>query len=127
SLSWEARAGLEFLLPTQTRLTAGVNYESPEASAQGTDAGHLRSDAAIRQAFLNRQLVVTLQVRDLFGTGAFESTSRGDDFYNYFRFAHQSPMVSLNLVWNFNNYRPDRRQREPMDDESGGNETEGGF
>ena len=109
NLSWEARATTEFRLPTQTRLTLTGRYESPEASAQGTDAARLRTDAALRQSFLNRQLVLTLQVRDLLGTGGFESKTNGTDFFSYFRFTRQSPMLSLNLTWNFNNYRPDRR------------------
>jgi outer membrane receptor protein involved in Fe transport len=112
SFSWETRASMDFKLPTQTRLTLTGRYESPEVSAQGIDEGHLRTDAAIRQAFLNRQLVVTLQARDLLGTGGHESTSEGDGFYSHFRFTRQSPMLSLNVTWNFNNYRPDRRRQE---------------
>jgi len=127
SLSWEGRLSSEFRLPTQTRLTFSVRYESPEVSAQGTDAGHLRADAAIRQAFFNRQFVVTLQARDLLGTGGFESTSRGADFYNYSRFTRQAPMFSLNLVWNFNNYKPERRQQDQLEEDNGGNETEGEY
>ncbi len=111
SLSWEARASMDFKLPTRTRLTLTGRYESPEVESQGTDAARLRTDAAIRQSFLNRQLVVTLQARDLLGTGGHESTSEADDFYTHFRFTRQAPMLNLNVVWNFNNYRPDRRQR----------------
>ena len=110
--NWGGRFSAEFRLPTQTRLTFGLHFESPEAEAQGRDAGHVITDAAIRQQFFNRQLSVTLQVRDLLGTGRFESTSEGRDFYNHFRFERDAPMVSLNLTWNFNNFRPDRRQRD---------------
>lgn len=112
SFSWEARASMDFKLPTQTRLTLTGRYESPEVEAQGTDAARLRTDAAIRQSFFNRQLVVTLQARDLLGTGGHESTSRGDDFYSHFRFERQWPSLRLNLTWNFNNYRPERRQED---------------
>ncbi|MEO0081655.1 MAG: TonB-dependent receptor [candidate division WOR-3 bacterium] len=107
---WEGRASTEIRLPTQTRITLSARYESPEISAQEAEPGRLWTDAAIRQAFLNRQLVLTLSARDLLGTAAWESESRGQGFYNYFKFRRQSPSVSLNLVWNFNNYRPERRQ-----------------
>jgi len=112
SFNWGGRLSSEFRLPTQTRLTLGLHFESPEVDAQGSDAGHFITDAAIRQQFLNRQLSLTLQVRDLLGTGKFESTAEGADFYSHFRFERSAPMVSLNLTWNFNNFRPDRRLRE---------------
>jgi outer membrane receptor protein involved in Fe transport len=112
SFSWNGRLSNEFRLPTQTRLQFDLHFESPEISVQGRDEGHFISSAAIRQQFFDRQLSVTLQVRDLFGSGKFESTAEGPDFYNHFRFERAAPMFSLNLTWNFNNYRPDRRQRE---------------
>ena len=112
SFNWGGRLSTDFRLPTQTRLTLGLHFESPEADAQDRDEGHFITDAAIRQQFLNRQLSLTLQVRDLLGTGKFESTAEGADFYNHFRFERSSPMVSLNLTWNFNNFRPDRRLRD---------------
>jgi len=122
SFNWGGRLTNEIRLPTQTRLTLGLRFESPEVEAQGRDEGHFITDAAIRQQFFNRQLSVTLQVRDLLGTGGFESEAWGEDFYNRFRFERASPMVSLNLTWNFNNFRPDRRLRdeEPEEIDSGG-------
>jgi len=112
SFSWSGRLSSEFQLPTQTRLTLGLHFESPEVEAQGRDAGHFTTDAAIRQQFFNRQLSVTLQARDLLGTGGFESTSQGSGFYEHSRFTRAAPMFSLNVTWNFNNYKPDRRQRD---------------
>jgi outer membrane receptor protein involved in Fe transport len=124
SFNWGGRLSNEFRLPTQTRLTIGLHFESPEVEAQGRDAGHFMADAAIRQQFFNRQLSVTLQARDLFGSGGFESTAEGENFYSHSRFTHSAPMFSLNLTWNFNNYRPERRdpEEEPGDTESGGDE-----
>lgn len=114
---WEGRASTEFRLPTQTRITLTARYESPEVSAQGTEPGRLWTDAAIRQAFLNRQLVLTLSARDLLGSAAWESESQGQGFYNYFQLKRQSPSVSLNLVWNFNNYRPEQRRQSNGDED----------
>ncbi len=122
NFNWNGRFSSEFRLPTQTRLQLNLHFESPEVSAQGRDEGHIISSAAIRQQFFDRQLSVTLQARDLFGSGKFESTAEGPDFYNHFRFERSAPMLSLNLTWNFNNYRPERRDREveSEDTENGG-------
>jgi len=124
SFSWDGRFSTEFRLPTQTRLQFDLHFESPEVSTQGRDEGHFISSAAIKQQLSNRQLSATLQLRDLFGSGKFESTAEGPDFYNHFRFERAAPMVSLNLTWNFNNYKPERRDREmaPEDTENGGDE-----
>jgi len=122
SFSWEGRFSNEFRLPTQTRLQLSLHFESPEVSAQGRDEGHLISSAALRQQFFDRRLSVTLQARDLFGSGRFESTSKGPDFYNHVRFERSAPMLSLNLTWNFNNHKPDRRDREEAPEEENGDE-----
>ena len=124
SFNWGGRLSSEFRLPTQTRLTLGLHFESPEADAQGSDAGHFITDEAIRQQFFNRQLSLTLQVRDLLGTGKFESTAEGADFYSHFRFERSAPMVSLNLTWNFNNFRADRRLRDEGPEEIDSGEFE---
>ena len=124
SFSWSGRFSNEFRLPTQTRLQFNLHFESPEVSAQGRDEGHIMSSAAIRQQFFNRQLSLTLQVRDVFGSGKFESTAEGPDFYNHFRFERSAPMFSLNLTWNFNNYRPDRRVNEGNGESEEGDQGE---
>lgn len=117
SFRWEGRISTEFRLPTQTRITVSARYESREVTAQGTEPGRLWTDAAIRQAFLNRQLLVTLSARDLLAAAAWETESRGQGFYNYFRFRHQAPSLSLNITWNFNNYRPERRRQSNGDED----------
>jgi len=112
SFNWGGRLSTDLTLPSQTRFQLGARYESPRASAQGREAGRLMTDAAIRQHCFNRQLSLTLQARDLLGTAGFESAAEGRDFYSYFRFRRQSPMFSLNVTWNFNNYRPEKRRQE---------------
>jgi hypothetical protein len=38
--------------------------------------------------------------------------SQGDGFYTHFSFRRKSPVITAGLTWNFNNYKPDRRQRD---------------
>ena len=80
------------------------------------------TDGAIRQTFMNRKLTLNLQVRDLLGTGRFEFESEGPDFYSYRKFTRESPVITLSLSFNFNNYRPERREREMEDFEGEGAE-----
>lgn len=117
SFNWGGRLENEFRLPTNTRLQLNVRYRSPSASAQGTQAARFTTDVAVRQQFLNRQLSVTLQARDILGTGGHESTSGGENFHSYMNFRRGSPVLMLNVQWNFNNYRPERRQRATGEEE----------
>ena len=52
----------------------------------------------------------------------FEFESEGPDFYSYRKFTRESPVITLSLSFNFNNYRPERREREMEDFEGEGAE-----
>jgi hypothetical protein len=60
-------------------------------------------------------LSVTLQVRDLFGTAEFEMQEESHDFYNYSHFKREAPIVMLNLRFNINNYKNNRRENQGED------------
>jgi len=119
SLNWRARIGSEFKLPTGTRFQVNGSYTSPSASAQGELAGFPMTDIAVKQEFLNRRLSLTLQVRDVLGTGVHEFTSEGEEFYSHMVFRRESPVVMLNVSYNFNNFRPPRRQPAEQEDDEG--------
>ncbi|MBN2537992.1 TonB-dependent receptor family protein, partial [candidate division WOR-3 bacterium] len=122
SFNWGGRLGNNFYLPTNTMIQLNARYRSPSVSAQGRREGFVTADFAVRQQFLDRQLSVTLQARDVLNTGRHEFTSgggEGDDFYTRFEFDRAWPSLQLNLTWNFNNYRPERRRVQ------GGGEDEG--
>ena len=115
SLNWGGRLSNSFYLPTNTMLQVNTRYRSPSVSAQGEREGHVSADLAVRQQFFKRQLTVTLQARDVLNTRRHEFTSGGgedDDFYTHYEFDRAWPSLRLNVTWNFNNYRPDRRQRD---------------
>jgi outer membrane receptor protein involved in Fe transport len=117
SINWSAQLGNEFRLPTGTKVQLNAVYESPSVSAQGRREGVLRTDMAIRQVFFKRMAVV-LQARNLLGTGREASSSFGSDFYSQSSFKHRSPILTLSLNWNFNNFRPTRRMRDTGREES---------
>jgi outer membrane cobalamin receptor len=119
SFNWRARFGNEFKFPTGTRLQVNGSYTSPTVSAQGKLAGFPMTDVAVKQEFLNRSLSVTLQVRDVLSTGVHEFTSGGEEFYSHMVFRRKSPVVMLNVSYNFNNFRPPRRQPAEEEDDEG--------
>ena len=60
-------------------------------------------------------MTATLNVRDIFGQMKHESTSEGEDFYSWDKFAMDTPIASLSLSYKINNYKNHRKKSEGMD------------
>jgi len=112
SFNWNTRLNTTLKLGKSTRLQINGIYYSPSVSSQGRREGFYVTNAAIRQDLWNRRVAVTLQLRDVLGTGKHEFTSEGTDFYSYTEFSRKSPVVMLALSFNFNRYKPEQRRRE---------------
>ncbi len=117
--NWSVRVNNEFKLTSTTKLQVNGRYRSPSVSSQGTRQGFFMTDAALKQEFFKKRFSITLQVRDILQTGGHEFRSEGEDFYSYTSMTRESPVFMLNLSYNFNNYKPDRRR------EAGEQEFEG--
>jgi len=110
SFNWNLGLTTDFTFPTGTRLQIQGRYESPTATIQGKEGGRFFTSISGRQVFFNRQLVLTLAVRDILASSFHESETRGENFYTYSRFGRKGPSFSLGLTYNFNNYKPERRR-----------------
>ena len=123
SFNWRTRANSTLRITRSTRLQVNAGYGSPTASSQGEREAYFTTDVGVRQEFLDRSLSATLQVRDLLRTGKHEYTSQGASFYSRREFSRESPVFTLRISYNFNNYRPERdREREPEEAEFEGME-----
>jgi len=69
-----------------------------------------------------KKLVLTIQVRDIFSTAKFESTTNGVGYYSFNRFERESPIVMLNIRYNFNNFKQERNTERPNGEFEGGEE-----
>ncbi len=105
SFTWEARWNNIFRVLKNTRIQINPEYESREVEAQDIDYPEFEVDGAIRQSFMNNNLSLTLQVRDIFATGKHESETDEVDFYSYRLYKHRAPIVMLNITWRINNYQ----------------------
>ena len=109
SSNWSLRINNLFKL-NSTRIQLSGMYRSPTVTSQGDREAMLITSAAIKQNFMSDKLTATLQVRDIFGTGKWEFTSEGDNFYSYNKFTRDAPDITLTLSYNFNNYKPERKR-----------------
>jgi hypothetical protein len=109
SFNWNIRFNNNIKISESTQLQFNTSYNSPSVSAQGKSEGFLFTNLAVKQELFDKMLTATLQIRDLFGTAKFESTSQSFDFYNYRYSERESPVVMLNLRFNINNFKSDKR------------------
>lgn len=123
SFTWNARISNNFKIGKNTQIELNARYNSPRVSSQDRREGYFRSDIAVRQDFFNKSLSLTVQVRDLFKTSKYESFSEGIGYFSHSFFTRESPMVMLNLKFNFNNYK-NKEKPQPGEPgfEEGGNE-----
>lgn len=110
SNNWRARFSSEFKPLSATKIQINGRYSSPRISAQGQRQGFFMTDAALKQEFFKKQLSITLQVRNIFGTGRFEFTSAGEDFSSHRVFTREAPVVMFSINYTFNNYQQEHRE-----------------
>jgi len=124
SFNWNTRLNNTFRLGKSTRVQLNGMYNSPTVSAQGEKEGFFMTNLAVRQSFYNNKLSATLQVRDVFGTMRHSSTYEDVDFYSYYDFQPNTPLVTLTLSYKINNYKPDRKNRSQNGSDDMGGEEE---
>lgn len=115
TISWDTRLNTTFKLPADIRLQLTASYRGPTITAQGTQEGFFMTSLAVRKDFLKRKLSATLSGRDLLKTAKRESTSEGEGFYSYDKFAREAPVFNLTLSYKINNYK--QKQRNGNNDE----------
>ncbi len=121
SFNWRGRISNNISLGNTTQMQINFMYASPTVSSQGRREEMMSSDVSLRQDFFEKKLSLILQVRDVFGSGRFESTSQGPGFYSYNYMKRESPIVMLTAKFNINSYKQDRKREQddnvPMDGE----------
>jgi hypothetical protein len=119
--TWSVEWNSIFKITETTRIQLSAEYDSPEIEAQETESATFEFDGAIRQAFMDNKLILTLQVRDIFATDRHESEIKATDFYSYRFYKRRAPIVMLNLTFRINNFG--NNGREGLN----GGSDEGGF
>ncbi|MBL1213467.1 MAG: TonB-dependent receptor [Ignavibacteriae bacterium] len=122
NFNWNVRLNNTFIFDNTTRVQINSRYNAPSVSAQGEREGYFSTSFSIRKDLLDKMLTATLQVRDVFSTAKWESSIDALDFSSYSEFKRKSPMVMLNLKFNINHYKNDKKRNGDRD---GGGDDEG--
>ena len=98
------------------------NYRSPHVLAQGLTSHSYSIDVGLRKTFLDKKIVIALNVRDIFNSRARRSTTYGDGFWQFQENQWNSRVMLLNFTYNFGNQNTKKksRQSDSSDDDMGG-------
>ena len=114
------RVNAQFLFTKDFSGQISANYRSPRVVAQGTTSHSYSIDIGLRHTFLNKQLALALNVRDLLDSRARKNTTWGEGFWQFSENRWHSRSVSLTITYNFGNQMGKRRGRP--DGDFGGND-----
>jgi len=104
-----------FHVTDKFKIQFNPDYEGPEVEAQEKEKASFEMDGALRYSMMNDNLSLTLQARDIFGTGKHEEIVDEDDFYSYRLHENKTPILMLNVTWHINDNgeeRQEERRRE---------------
>ena len=129
------RVNAQFLFTKDFSGQLTAAYRSPRVVAQGTTSHSYSIDLGLRHTFLNKQLALALNVRDILDSRARRNTTWGAGFWQFSENRWHSRSISLTLTYNFGNQMGRKRGRPDGDidggsddfDDSGNGHTDSGF
>jgi outer membrane receptor protein involved in Fe transport len=127
SFSWTANvlANLMFSNTLSGQITG--RYASPQIIAQGTRQEKYSIDLGLRKTFLDRNLSVSLNVRDLLNSNKNKTTTSGTGFSQTSQSYFNSRVIGLSVSYNFGNTKPkksDLKKKENQPDTENMEDTE---
>ena len=130
NFSWDARVLASLILPYDISLQATGNYRSRSVITQGYRKANGSLDLGLRKSFLNKQIALAINWRDVFSTRRWKTYTSSDTFTRY-QENWRDPRVNFTLTWNFGNMTSKKKKRGDGDgdddDQQGGGFDGGGF
>ncbi|HEY4787355.1 MAG TPA: outer membrane beta-barrel protein [Bacteroidales bacterium] len=125
--TWNIRVNPTLHFSKQTTLQLSYAYNAPTVTAQGKRSGFYFSTIGLRQGLFKQRGNLILQVRDLFGTTNFISTTESRYQYRYNRFQREAKVFMLTFNYRINNYRVkqnNRQNQENMNNNGNGDQQD---
>ena len=120
-LAGSVRISAQFMFTKDFSGQIRANYRSPRVVAQGTTSHSYSIDIGLRHTFLNKQLALALNVRDLLDSRARSNNTWGEGFWQFSENRWHSRSVSFTVTYNFGNQQR-RRSGKPDGDMGGGSD-----
>ncbi len=97
-----------------------ASYSAPRTTAQGVVYPWKFVDVSVSKSFLNRNLIVSLKLADVFNTKGFKMIVDQPMLYQYSNFDFQTRRVYLTLTYKFGKFEVSKKELPKHDNEGGG-------
>ncbi len=115
STNWMGSIELAANLKTGTKIRLNGNYDSPTVTTDGERKGTYYMGFSARQDFLDKNLSLTLNIRDVLDSRHMKDTSEDVNYYLTSENWRKAPIFSLTLSYKWNNYTRKRSGAESFD------------
>ncbi len=110
--SWFGRLNNTFTLPANFSLQLSGNYRGGMKSAQSERKPMYGVDFSVNKDLFKEKATITLSIRDLFNTRAFEMESFGDNFYLESKNRWNVRSINLTFTYRFNQSKRDQKREQ---------------
>ena len=121
-----ASINAQFMFTKTFSGSLSAKYRSPHVLAQGLTSHSYSIDAGLRKTFMDKKLILALNVRDIFNSRARRSTTEGDGFWQFQENRWNSRMVSFSITYNFGNQQGSKKKKGDRSSMDGGDDDLGG-
>ena len=104
SLNWQLAVNNNFDVGKTTRMRLEGYYVGPSVSTQGRVNDFFYLNLTVRQQLFNRRLTAGLSIRDFLSTAKYISSQTTAGMESYTKIYPRSPLVTLTLSFNMNNF-----------------------
>jgi len=127
SFGWQVRNSNSFRFKNAWEGQLSFFYNSPRETGQGTRGAMFMSDCAIKKGFFKDKLAISLNVRDLLGTGRFRMEFKEDDYEMVMNRRMEGRIFMLGITWKMTGDYKSKEKRGNGNGNGGGDIDDGGF
>jgi outer membrane receptor protein involved in Fe transport len=113
--SWTARLSAMMFFSQDSRIQVLGYYASKQIDPQSAIKALFFLNVTFRQDLFDKKLSLTLQARNLLKTSAYDALTTGNNFTSAMYQRSEVPVISLNISYNFNNFKRPAKQAENVD------------
>jgi outer membrane receptor protein involved in Fe transport len=118
--SWNSKLDNSFKIKTGTRIQVSTRYFGESLTAQGSRDAYWMANLGIRQDLLKRKLILTIAIKDIFGTMTNISSVDTPDQFILTRQYLRSPIFGISLSYAINNFKLKDQDTMNLDVSEGG-------
>ncbi|HEY0041497.1 MAG TPA: outer membrane beta-barrel protein, partial [Flavisolibacter sp.] len=118
--SWFTRLTSKVTLPYKIEWQTNITYNGPQNNAQGRSLGIAAANLAFSKDLLKEKATLSLNVQDVFNSRKRITETHLEQLNSYSEMQWRVRSVNLSFTYRFNKKKD--REKQPRDNENGGNE-----